>query len=38
MVSVIWLVGIGTIIHSMIDFSLEKYIWNLVPKGEVQKI
>lgn len=36
-VSVIGLVGIGTIIHSMIDFSLAKYIWNLVPKGEVQK-
>lgn len=37
MVSIIGLVGIGTIIHSMIDFYLAKYIWNLVLKGVVQK-
>ena len=37
MISVIGLVGIGTIIHSMVDFSLAKYIWNLVPKSVVQK-
>ena len=35
--SVLMLVGIGTIIHSMLDFGLSVYIWNLMPK-EVRKI
>lgn len=35
---VILLVGVGTIIHSMLDFSLSVYIWNLLPKGFVNKI
>lgn len=33
MVSIIGLVGIGTIIHSMLDFGLSVYIWNLIPKN-----
>lgn len=37
-VSILGLVGIGTIIHSMIDFSLSKYIWKLIPKDVVKKI
>lgn len=32
MISVLGLVGIGTIIHSMLDFGLSVYIWNLMPK------
>ena len=35
---VILLVGVGTVIHSMLDFSLSVYIWNLLPKGFVNKI
>ncbi len=31
-ISVLVLVGIGTIIHSMLDFGLSVYIWNLMPK------
>ncbi|MGL5754813.1 MAG: hypothetical protein ACRCYC_05765 [Paraclostridium sp.] len=30
--SVLCLVGIGTIIHSMLDFGLSVYIWNVLPK------
>ena len=37
MISVIGLVGIGTIIHSMVDFYLAKYIWRLIPKNATQK-
>lgn len=37
MVSVLGLVGVGTLIHSMIDFSLSVYIWNLIPKSIVKK-
>lgn len=35
-ISVLGLIGVGTIIHSMIDFSLSVYIWNVLPK-EVSK-
>jgi niacin transporter len=35
-VSVLGLVGVGTIIHSMIDFSMSVYIWNLLPKEVVR--
>ena len=35
---VILLVGVGTVIHSMLDVSLSVYIWNLLPKGFVNKI
>jgi niacin transporter len=31
-ISVLLLVGIGTIVHSMLDFGLSVYIWNLMPK------
>lgn len=37
-ISILGLVGLGTIIHSMIDFSLSKYIWKLMPKDIVKKI
>lgn len=30
--SVLLLVGVGTIIHSMLDFGLSVYIWNVMPK------
>lgn len=30
--SIFGLVGLGTIIHSMVDFSLSVYIWNVMPK------
>lgn len=32
LVSVIGLIGVGTIIHSMLDFSLAVYVWNILPK------
>ena len=35
---VILLVGVGTVIHSMLDFSLSVYIWNLLPKRFVNEI
>ncbi|MGL4913851.1 MAG: hypothetical protein ACRC3Y_15625, partial [Romboutsia sp.] len=35
-ISVLGLVGVGTLIHSMLDFSLSIYIWNILPK-EVSK-
>ncbi|MGL5330502.1 MAG: hypothetical protein ACRDD7_14620 [Peptostreptococcaceae bacterium] len=35
-VSILGLVGVGTLIHSMVDFSLSTYIWNLMPK-EISK-
>ncbi len=34
---VVVLVGIGTIIHSMLDFSLSRYIWGMIPKSFIQK-
>ena len=34
--SILGLVGVGTLIHSMLDFSLSIYIWNILPK-EVSK-
>jgi len=30
--SILLLVGLGTIVHSMLDFSLSIYIWNVMPK------
>lgn len=30
--SIFGLVGIGTVVHSMVDFSLSVYIWNILPK------
>lgn len=36
-VSIFGLVGVGTIIHSMLDFSLSVYIWNILPK-EIKQI
>lgn len=36
-VSVFGLVGIGTIIHSMIDFSISKYIWKILVKGTIKE-
>ena len=33
-----FIIGVGTVIHSMLDFSLSVYIWNLLPKGFVNKI
>lgn len=30
--SILLLVGLGTVIHSMLDFGLSVYIWNLMPK------
>lgn len=35
--SIFGLVGIGTVIHSMIDFSLSIYIWNIMPK-DIKKV
>lgn len=37
-VSVLGLVGVGTVIHSMVDFYLARYIWKLVPKDVVKKV
>jgi niacin transporter len=37
-VSILGLVGVGTLIHSMIDFSLSLYIWNMLPKSVTKKI
>lgn len=34
----IGLVGVGTVIHSMVDFYLARYIWKLVPKDVVKKV
>ncbi|WP_250675836.1 hypothetical protein LZ906_005835 [Paraclostridium ghonii] len=31
-ISILLLVGLGTVIHSMLDFGLSVYIWNLMPK------
>lgn len=31
-ISIFGLVGVGTLIHSMIDFSLSIYIWNILSK------
>ena len=36
--SVLCLVGIGTVIHSIIDFSLSVYIWNLLPKAITKRV
>lgn len=36
-ISIFGLVGIGTIIHSMLDFSLSVYIWGILPK-EIKRI
>ena len=35
---VILLVGVGTIVHSMLDFSLSLYIWNLLPKEFINTV
>lgn len=37
LISIFGLVGIGTVIHSMVDFSLSVYIWNIIPK-EIKQI
>lgn len=34
---IVILIGIGTIIHSMIDFYISKYIWNLIPNKVLTK-
>lgn len=36
--SVLCLVGIGTVIHSIIDFSISVYIWNLLPKAVTKRL
>lgn len=36
--SVLCLVGIGTVIHSMIDLSISVYIWNLLPKAITKRV
>lgn len=36
--SVLCLVGVGTVIHSIIDFSLSVYIWNLLPKAITKRV
>lgn len=36
-VSVLGLVGVGTIVHSMIDFYFAKYIWKLAPSSVIKK-
>ncbi|MEG2354042.1 MAG: hypothetical protein RSB70_05320 [Clostridium sp.] len=35
--SVIILVGLGTIVHSMIDFVIAKYVWDAIPNSLVDK-
>lgn len=35
--SVMGLVGLGTIVHSMIDFTISKYIWDAIPKRLLNK-
>lgn len=35
-ISILGLVGVGTLIHSMLDFSLSVYIWNLLPNTVVK--
>ena len=32
LVAVVGLVGVGTVIHSMVDMGLSVYIWNVLPK------
>ncbi len=35
---IMMLVGLGTVVHSMVDFVLGSYIWKLLPKGFVNSI
>lgn len=37
-INVICLVGLGTLVHSIIDFSLSVYIWNLLPKTITKRV
>lgn len=36
--AVVGLVGFGTVIHSMLDFGLSVYIWNVLPKEITRNI